>query len=283
MHGVLPGVPIGGALGDQQAALVRADLLRARRGQVHVRHRRFLLMNTGTSPSVPTHGLLTDRRLPVRRRAGLRPGGLDRRHRLAGAVVPRLARHDPHRAPRSRPWPRTVADNGGCYIVPAFSGLFAPHWRPDARGVIVGLTSYITKGHLARAVLEATGWQTREVVDAMNADSACPSDGAEGRRRHDGQQPAHAVRRRCARRAGGAPHGRPRRSRSAPPTPRGSPSATGRTSRCCARNWHRAAVWEPAMDPALRDRERENWGRAVDRSYGWAGPTERPRDGRRPR
>src|SRR5699024_10899354 len=66
---------------------------------------------------------------------------------------------------------RTVDDNGGCYIVPAFSGLFAPHWRSEARGMIVGLTSYITKGHLARAALEATGWQTKDVVDAMNADA----------------------------------------------------------------------------------------------------------------
>jgi glycerol kinase len=69
--------------------------------------------------------------------------------------------------------------------VPAFSGLFAPHWRSEARGVIVGLTSYITKGHLARAVLEATGWQTREVVDAMNADSGPGPDHAQGRRRDD--------------------------------------------------------------------------------------------------
>ena len=74
-------------------------------------------------------------------------------------------------APEIETLARTVDDNGGCYIVPAFSGLFAPHWRSEARGIIVGLTSYITKGHLARAVLEATAWQTREVVDAMNADS----------------------------------------------------------------------------------------------------------------
>src|SRR6202012_434000 len=66
---------------------------------------------------------------------------------------------------------RPVDDNGGCYFVPAFSGLFAPYWRSDARGVIAGLTGYITKGHIARAVLEATAWQTREVVDAMEADS----------------------------------------------------------------------------------------------------------------
>src|SRR5947209_19819521 len=68
----------------------------------------------------------------------------------------------------------TVPDNGGCYIVPAFSGLYSPRWHPDARGVMVGLTSFIERGHVARAVLEATGWQTREVVDAMNADSGLP-------------------------------------------------------------------------------------------------------------
>ncbi len=67
-----------------------------------------------------------------------------------------------------------MPDNGGCYIVPAFSGLYSPRWHPDARGVMVGLTSFINRGHLARAVLEATGWQTREVVDAMNADSGLP-------------------------------------------------------------------------------------------------------------
>ena len=74
-------------------------------------------------------------------------------------------------APEIETLARTVEDNGGCYFVPAFSGLFAPHWRSDARGVIAGLTGYITKGHLARAVLEATAWQTREVVEAMNTDA----------------------------------------------------------------------------------------------------------------
>ena len=110
-------------------------------------------------------------------------------------------------APEIETLARTVEDNGGCYIVPAFSGLFAPHWRSEARGVIAGLTSYITKGHLARAVLEATGWQTREVVDAMNADSGPRTEHAEGGRRDDRGQPADAVHRGRARRAGGAADG----------------------------------------------------------------------------
>src|SRR5699024_2423658 len=74
-------------------------------------------------------------------------------------------------APQVEDLAKTVDDNGGAYFVPAFSGLFAPHWRSDARGALVGLTRYVNKGHLARAVLEATAFQTREVLDAMNADS----------------------------------------------------------------------------------------------------------------
>ena len=78
----------------------------------------------------------------------------------------------------------TVEDNGGVYFVPAFSGLFAPYWKSDARGVIVGLTRYVDRGHIARAALEATAFQTREVVDAMNADSGVDARVAQGRRRH---------------------------------------------------------------------------------------------------
>src|SRR6185503_6824877 len=77
-------------------------------------------------------------------------------------------------APEIETLARSVDDNGGCYFVPAFSGLFAPHWRSDARGVIVGLTGYVTKGHIARAVLEATAWQTCEVLEAMNVDAGLP-------------------------------------------------------------------------------------------------------------
>ena len=160
------------ALGDQQAALFGQTCFTPGRGEVHVRHRQ-LPAAQHRHRARPVHARAAHHgRLPDRRRArGVRAGGLDRDHRLAGAVVPRQPRADHTARRRSRRWRRTVEDNGGCYIVPAFSGLFAPHWRSEARGVIVGLTSYITKGHLARAVLEATGWQTREVVDAMNADS----------------------------------------------------------------------------------------------------------------
>src|SRR5207244_2997004 len=131
----------------------------------------FLLMNTGTTLVRSTNGLLTT--------IGYQIGGEPVTYALEGsiAVTGSLVQwfRDNlgliHSAPEIETLARTVTDNGGCYIVPAFSGLFAPHWHSEARGIIVGLTSYITKGHLARAVLEATAWQTREVVDAMNADS----------------------------------------------------------------------------------------------------------------
>ncbi|MEU8819739.1 glycerol kinase GlpK [Actinoplanes sp. NPDC048796] len=168
---VLPGVPIAAAMGDQQAALFGQTCFAP--GDVKCTYGTggFLLMNTGATPVRSTHGLLTT----VGYRIGNEPVAyaLEGSIAIAGSLVQwvRDGLGLIGTASEIETLAGTVADNGGCYIVPAFSGLFAPHWRSEARGVIVGLTSYITKGHLARAVLEATGWQTREVVDAMNADS----------------------------------------------------------------------------------------------------------------
>ncbi|XVU22895.1 glycerol kinase GlpK [Actinoplanes sp. CA-054009] len=168
---VLPGVPIAAAMGDQQAALFGQTCFAP--GDVKCTYGTggFLLMNTGSTPVRSTHGLLTT----VGYRIGSEPVAyaLEGSIAIAGSLVQwvRDGLGLIGTASEIETLAGTVSDNGGCYIVPAFSGLFAPHWRSEARGVIVGLTSYITKGHLARAVLEATGWQTREVVDAMNADS----------------------------------------------------------------------------------------------------------------
>ncbi|MFF5077516.1 glycerol kinase GlpK [Actinoplanes sp. NPDC000266] len=168
---VLPGVPIAAAMGDQQAALFGQTCFAP--GDVKCTYGTggFLLMNTGSTPVRSTHGLLTT----VGYRIGNEPVAyaLEGSIAVAGSLVQwmRDGLGLIGTASEIETLAGAVADNGGCYIVPAFSGLFAPHWRSEARGVIVGLTSYITKGHLARAVLEATGWQTREVVDAMNADS----------------------------------------------------------------------------------------------------------------
>ena len=146
----------------------------------------FLLLNTGNRPVAIEERAADDDGLQDRRRgAGVLPGGVDRDHRRAGAVVPRPARHHPRAPTEIETLAASVEDNGGAYIVPAFSGLFAPYWRSDARGVVTGLTRYVTKAHLARAVLEATSWQTREVVDAMYQDSGVQITTPQGRRRHD--------------------------------------------------------------------------------------------------
>jgi glycerol kinase len=164
-----------------------------------------------------------------------------------------------------------VDDNGGCYIVPAFAGLFAPHWRSEARGVIVGLTSYITKGHLARAVLEATAWQTREVVDAMNADSGL----ALRTLKVDGGMTADNLLMQYIADVLDVPVVRPMVAET---VSLGAAYAAGLAVgywpdlEGLRRNWHRAAQWLPAMEPERRAAEYDNWCRAVERSFDWMRP-----------
>jgi glycerol kinase len=169
--GVLAGVPVAGALGDQHAALFGQAAFA--RGDVKSTYGTgaFLLMNTGTKPVQSKHGLITT----VAYKLGDAPAvyALEGSISMAGATVQwlrdqlGLIQH----ASEIEGLAASVDDNGGCYFVPAFSGLFAPYWRSDARGVIAGLTGFVTKAHIARATLEACAWQTREVVDAMTADT----------------------------------------------------------------------------------------------------------------
>ena len=168
----LDGRPVASALGDQSAALFGQTCFSKGDAKCTYGTGSFLLMNTGAEPVQSTHGLLTT--------VGYKIGEQAATYALEGSIAVTGALVQWFRdnleviasAPEIETLARSVEDNGGCYFVPAFSGLFAPHWRSDARGVIAGLTAYITKGHLARAVLEATAWQTREVVDAMNLDAA---------------------------------------------------------------------------------------------------------------
>ncbi|GAB3922368.1 hypothetical protein GCM10029976_010730 [Kribbella albertanoniae] len=168
---VLPGVRIGAALGDQQAALFGQTCFSAGEAKCTYGTGSFLLLHTGQEIVRSKHGMLTT----VAYQIGDEPASyaLEGSMAVTGSLVQwfRDGLGLIHTAAEIETLARTVDDNGGAYIVPAFSGLFAPHWRSEARGVIAGLTGYITKGHLARAVLEATGFQTLEVVDAMNADS----------------------------------------------------------------------------------------------------------------
>jgi glycerol kinase len=167
----IAGVPITGILGDQQAALVGQACFRP--GEVKNTYGTgcFLLMNTGERPVPSNFGLLTT--VAYKFGGGAAHYALEGGVAIAGALVQWLRDNLGiiEKSPDVEPLARTVNDNGGVYFVPAFSGLYAPYWKENARGVIAGLTRYANKGHIARAVLEATAFQTREVVEAMEKDS----------------------------------------------------------------------------------------------------------------
>jgi glycerol kinase len=162
----------------------------------------------------------------------------------------------------------TVEDNGGAYFVPAFSGLFAPHWRPDARGAIVGLTRYVSRGHLARAVLEATAFQTREVLDAMNADSGTEL----ATLKVDGGMVGNELLMQFQADILGVPVIRPVISET---TALGAAYAAGLAVGFWSgvqeirENWQANRRWDPRMDPQRRDELYAQWRKAVTRTFDW--------------
>ena len=172
--GPLHGVPVAGALGDQQAALFGQTCFEPGDAKCTYGTGSFLLLNTGTTPKPSAAGLITTVGYQLANSAPVY--ALEGSIAVTGALIQWL-RDNLNlitRASDVDALARTVPDTGGAVIVPAFAGLFAPHWRSDARGVIAGLTGYVTKAHLARAALEATAWQVREVADAMAADAGVP-------------------------------------------------------------------------------------------------------------
>src|ERR1700676_179511 len=167
----IEGVPVAGILGDQQAALVGQTCFDPGQAKNTYGTGCFLLMNTGSSPVLSKYGLITT----VAFKLGEKPAqyALEGSIAITGALV-QWIRDNLGLIEKSsdiETLARTVKDNGGVYFVPAFSGLYAPYWQASARGVITGLTRYANKGHLARAALEATAYQTREVVEPMEMDS----------------------------------------------------------------------------------------------------------------
>jgi len=172
----LKGVPVAGILGDQQAALVGQTCFRSGEAKNTYGTGCFLLMNTGAKPVQSKFGLLTT----VAYRLGKEPPAyaLEGSIAITGALVQWIRDNFGliEKSVDIESLARTVRDNGGVYFVPAFSGLYAPYWKSNARGIIAGLTRYTNKGHLARAVLEATAFQTREVVEAMEKDSGIALD-----------------------------------------------------------------------------------------------------------
>ncbi|MGH3671146.1 MAG: glycerol kinase GlpK, partial [Pseudonocardiaceae bacterium] len=168
----LAGVPIAGILGDQQAALFGQACLSPGEAKNTYGTGNFILLNTGTEQVRSRNGLLTTVAYQIGAQEPVY--ALEGSIAVTGALVQWLRDNLGmiSSAAEIEQLASTVTDNGGAYFVPAFSGLFAPHWRSDARGAIVGLTRYVNRGHLARAVLEATAFQSREVLDAMKSDAA---------------------------------------------------------------------------------------------------------------
>jgi glycerol kinase len=170
-RGDLDGIPVAGVLGDQQAALFGQTCFSPGEAKNTYGTGCFMLLNTGETPVPSKSGLLTT--LAYKIGAQKAVYALEGSIAITGALVQWLRDNLGILSSSSEVerLARTVEDTGGMYFVPAFSGLFAPYWRSDARGAIVGMTRYINKGHLARAALEATAYQTCEVLDAMEKDS----------------------------------------------------------------------------------------------------------------
>ncbi|KUF14229.1 glycerol kinase GlpK [Streptomyces silvensis] len=266
--GQLSGVPVAAALGDQQAAVFGQACYDTGTAKNTYGTGSFLLLNTGSRPVPSKSGLLTTMGYKIGSEAPVY--SLEGSIAITGALVQWF--RDQLGIIRSADEIETLAasvdDNGGAYIVPAFSGLFAPYWRSDARGVVTGLTRYVTKAHLARAVLEATSWQTREVVDAMYQDSGVrittlKVDGGMTRNGLLMQHQADVL---------GVPVIRPRVSET---TCLGAAYAAGLATGVwhdldeLKSHWQRDAEWAPRMADEEREREYRNWRKAVERSFGW--------------
>ena len=266
--GALAGVPVASALGDQQAALFGQTCFDQGDAKSTYGTGSFLLLNTGSQIVNSYSGLITT----VGYRLGQEPPvyALEGSIAVTGSLVQWMRDQMGliATAPEIETLARTVDDNGGAYFVPAFSGLFAPYWRADARGVIAGLTRYVTKGHLARAVLEATAWQTREVVDAMRKDSGVELTSL----KVDGGMTSNNLLLQTIADFLDAPVVRPMVAET---TCLGAAYAAGLAVGfwpdidALRANWRRAAEWLPQMDPAVRDREYANWRKAVQRTMGW--------------
>ncbi len=268
LTGPMQGVPVAAALGDQQAALFGQTCFSPGEAKCTYGTGSFLLFNTGPRPVSSSSGLLTT----VACRVGHEPPtyALEGSIAVTGALVQWLRDNLTliASAPEIETLARTVENNGGCYFVPAFSGLFAPHWRSDARGVIAGLTGYITKGHLARAVLEATAWQTLEVVEAINRDAKMELSML----RVDGGMTANNLLMQFLADVLDVPVVRPLVAET---VSLGAAYAAGLAvgfwpdRKALEANWHKAAEWLPEMDPDQRGRGYRKWRKAVARTIDW--------------
>ena len=264
----LKGITLAGILGDQQAALVGQTCLAPGEAKNTYGTGSFLLMNTGTEPVQSKAGLLTTLAYRFGKEAPCY--ALEGAIAITGALVQwlrdNLKLFDV--AAQIEPLAASVEDNGDVYIVPAFSGLYAPYWRDDARGVIAGLTRYANRAHIARAALESTAYQVRDVVEAMQADSGIELSSL----KVDGGMVANALLMQFQADILDAPVIRPKVTET---TALGAAYAAGlavgfwNNADDLRANWAIDHTWEPKMAGDRRDHYYKCWKKAVQRSFGW--------------
>ncbi|MEF2977683.1 glycerol kinase GlpK [Subtercola sp. YIM 133946] len=267
-NSLLREVPIAGILGDQQAATFGQAAFDAGESKNTYGTGNFLIFNTDTEIVHSKNGLLTT--------LGYKLGDQPAHYALEGSIAVTGSLIQWLRdnlgiissAPEVEDLAKTVDDNGGAYFVPAFSGLFAPYWRSDARGALVGLTRYVNKGHIARAALEATAFQTREVLDAVNADSGVDLTEL----KVDGGMIANNLLMQFQADIVGVPVVRPVVAET---TALGAAYAAGLATGFWANlddlraNWQEDSRWTPNMDADERDRQIRNWKKAVTKTLDW--------------
>ncbi|MDQ0390461.1 glycerol kinase GlpK [Labrys monachus] len=267
--GVLAGVPVAGILGDQQAALFGQACLQPGEAKNTYGTGCFMLMNTGHKPSHSSHGLLTT--LAYKLGEDRAVYALEGSIAIAGALVQWLRDNLGlvKSAAEIEALATSVEDNGDVYFVPAFSGLYAPHWKESARGVIAGLTRFANKGHIARAALEATAYQTREVIDAMTKDSGVTIREL----RVDGGMVVNEFLMQFQADILDVPVVRPRVVET---TALGAAYAAGlatgywHSTTDISDNWGIDKRWRPAMEESRREQLFAAWNKAVSCSLDWA-------------
>ncbi len=267
-RGAMGGVPVSGILGDQQAALFGQTCYAPGEAKNTYGTGCFMLLNTGEKPVLSKNGLLTT----LGYRIGNQPAiyALEGSIAITGALVQWL-RDNLGMIEKSsdvETLAQSVEDAGGIYFVPAFSGLFAPYWRSDARGVIVGMTRYINKGHIARAVLEATAYQTREVLDAMEKDSGVKLTAL----KVDGGMVFNELLMQFQADILDVPVIRPKVAET---TALGAAYAAGlavgfwKDYDELRTNWGKDKGWKPQMEATKREALYAGWKRAVTRTFDW--------------
>src|SRR5450755_120586 len=266
--GGLTGIPLAGILGDQQAATFGQTCFAVGEAKNTYGTGNFMLINTGTELVQSKSGLLTT--------VGYKIGDQDPIYCLEGSIAITGALVQWLRdnlklikaAPEVEELAQSVEDNGGLYIVPAFSGLFAPYWKSNARGVFAGLTRYVTAGHVARATLEATAFQSREIVEAMATDSGVTLDSL----KVDGGMVQNDLLMQFQADLLGVPVIRPEVAET---TALGAAYAAGlatglwNSEEDLRENWREDKRWEPKMDAEKRDEYYRYWKKAVTRTFDW--------------